>query len=295
MPAYSSAASPGSRSRPSVSSLGSISRAGFDNNVEVCVRYLAAWLDGRVPYAMARGDIAGAEKVYREGLARRKDSLPLAFRLALARSRLDCARIDGTDGQRDGKFRASPRRASDGQRPFMGFDDAEAHREPDAGADEGHRDDDLRAEPRPRRTRRRPPSRRPRRPDHSGTPRPRSPAPRGDRAVPRALAGARKARRERLRQSVSKKQGQHPDPIPVPCPQGPALPGPRRPAAAAPVVPGQQPQADPGLLRRHRRHGHRGGDALDLRSRARAGWRSCSSPRRTWPASSPMRRSLGTR
>src|SRR3546814_16072178 len=28
-------------------STGSISRAGFENNVEVCVRYLAAWLAGQ--------------------------------------------------------------------------------------------------------------------------------------------------------------------------------------------------------------------------------------------------------
>ena len=37
----------------------------------------------------ARGDLAGAEEVYRKGLAQKKDSLPLAYRLALARSRLD--------------------------------------------------------------------------------------------------------------------------------------------------------------------------------------------------------------
>jgi tetratricopeptide (TPR) repeat protein len=36
----------------------------------------------------ARGNIAGAEQIYREGLKHRKDSLPLAYRLALARSRL---------------------------------------------------------------------------------------------------------------------------------------------------------------------------------------------------------------
>lgn len=34
------------------------------------------------------GDLAGAEEIYRRGLARKKDSLPLAYRLALARSRL---------------------------------------------------------------------------------------------------------------------------------------------------------------------------------------------------------------
>ena len=35
----------------------------------------------------ARGDLAGAEAIYREGLARKKDSLPLAYRLAVMRSR----------------------------------------------------------------------------------------------------------------------------------------------------------------------------------------------------------------
>ena len=46
--------------RPSV---GSISRAGFDNNVEVCVRYLAAWLDGQgcVPIHWLMEDAATAE------------------------------------------------------------------------------------------------------------------------------------------------------------------------------------------------------------------------------------------
>ena len=43
--------------------LGSISRAGFDNNVEVCVRYLAAWLDGQgcVPIHGLMEDAATAE------------------------------------------------------------------------------------------------------------------------------------------------------------------------------------------------------------------------------------------
>jgi len=36
----------------------------------------------------ARGDIAGAEAIYREGLRHKSNSLPLAYRLALARSRL---------------------------------------------------------------------------------------------------------------------------------------------------------------------------------------------------------------
>jgi tetratricopeptide (TPR) repeat protein len=36
----------------------------------------------------ARGDLAGAEAIYREGLGRKADSLPLAYRLALMRSRL---------------------------------------------------------------------------------------------------------------------------------------------------------------------------------------------------------------
>jgi tetratricopeptide (TPR) repeat protein len=35
----------------------------------------------------ARGDLAGAEQIYAQGLDRKKDSLPLAFRLALMRSR----------------------------------------------------------------------------------------------------------------------------------------------------------------------------------------------------------------
>jgi malate synthase len=44
-------------------SLGSITRAGFDNNVEVCVRYLAAWLDGQgcVPIHWLMEDAATAE------------------------------------------------------------------------------------------------------------------------------------------------------------------------------------------------------------------------------------------
>ncbi|MDB6163280.1 MAG: aceB [Xanthomonadaceae bacterium] len=43
--------------------LGSISRAGFDSNVEVCVRYLAAWLDGLgcVPIHWLMEDAATAE------------------------------------------------------------------------------------------------------------------------------------------------------------------------------------------------------------------------------------------
>jgi malate synthase len=43
--------------------LGSITRAGFDNNVEVCVRYLAAWLDGLgcVPIHWLMEDAATAE------------------------------------------------------------------------------------------------------------------------------------------------------------------------------------------------------------------------------------------
>ena len=42
---------------------GSIRRAGFDNNVEVCVRYLAAWLDGQgcVPIHWLMEDAATAE------------------------------------------------------------------------------------------------------------------------------------------------------------------------------------------------------------------------------------------
>jgi malate synthase len=42
---------------------GGISRAGFDNNVEVCVRYLAAWLDGQgcVPIHWLMEDAATAE------------------------------------------------------------------------------------------------------------------------------------------------------------------------------------------------------------------------------------------
>jgi tetratricopeptide (TPR) repeat protein len=36
----------------------------------------------------ARGDLAGAEEIYRKGLAQKRESLPLAYRLALARSRL---------------------------------------------------------------------------------------------------------------------------------------------------------------------------------------------------------------
>jgi malate synthase len=44
-------------------SIGSITRAGFDNNVEVCVRYLAAWLDGQgcVPIHWLMEDAATAE------------------------------------------------------------------------------------------------------------------------------------------------------------------------------------------------------------------------------------------
>lgn len=44
-------------------SLGTITRAGFENNVEVCVRYLAAWLDGSgcVPIHHLMEDAATAE------------------------------------------------------------------------------------------------------------------------------------------------------------------------------------------------------------------------------------------
>jgi len=44
-------------------SLGTVTRAGFDNNVEVCVRYLAAWLDGNgcVPIHWLMEDAATAE------------------------------------------------------------------------------------------------------------------------------------------------------------------------------------------------------------------------------------------
>ncbi len=44
-------------------STGTITRAGFDNNVEVCVRYLAAWLDGNgcVPIHHLMEDAATAE------------------------------------------------------------------------------------------------------------------------------------------------------------------------------------------------------------------------------------------
>ena len=44
-------------------SLGSVTRAGFDNSVEVCVRYLAAWLDGQgcVPIHWLMEDAATAE------------------------------------------------------------------------------------------------------------------------------------------------------------------------------------------------------------------------------------------
>ena len=43
--------------------VGTITRAGFDNNVEVCVRYLAAWLDGQgcVPIHWLMDDAATAE------------------------------------------------------------------------------------------------------------------------------------------------------------------------------------------------------------------------------------------
>jgi malate synthase len=43
--------------------LGTITRAGFENNVEVCVRYLAAWLDGHgcVPIHWLMEDAATAE------------------------------------------------------------------------------------------------------------------------------------------------------------------------------------------------------------------------------------------
>jgi malate synthase len=42
---------------------GSVTRSGFDNNVEVCVRYLAAWLDGQgcVPIHWLMEDAATAE------------------------------------------------------------------------------------------------------------------------------------------------------------------------------------------------------------------------------------------
>jgi malate synthase len=42
---------------------GSVTRSGFDDNVEVCVRYLAAWLDGQgcVPIHWLMEDAATAE------------------------------------------------------------------------------------------------------------------------------------------------------------------------------------------------------------------------------------------
>ena len=44
-------------------SIGTITRGGFDNSVEVCVRYLAAWLDGQgcVPIHWLMEDAATAE------------------------------------------------------------------------------------------------------------------------------------------------------------------------------------------------------------------------------------------
>jgi malate synthase len=44
-------------------SLGTITRSGFEGNVEVCVRYLAAWLDGNgcVPIHFLMEDAATAE------------------------------------------------------------------------------------------------------------------------------------------------------------------------------------------------------------------------------------------
>jgi len=44
-------------------SIGTITRGGFENNVEVCVRYLAAWLDGNgcVPIHWLMEDAATAE------------------------------------------------------------------------------------------------------------------------------------------------------------------------------------------------------------------------------------------
>jgi malate synthase len=44
-------------------SIGTITRKGFDNNVEVCVRYLAAWLEGQgcVPIHWLMEDAATAE------------------------------------------------------------------------------------------------------------------------------------------------------------------------------------------------------------------------------------------
>ncbi len=92
-------------------SLGTITRAGFDGNVEVCVRYLAAWLDGNgcVPIHNLMEDAATAEiartqlwQWLHHGDLHLDDGTPLDFAL-LERaliglpSRLRAADIPGID------------------------------------------------------------------------------------------------------------------------------------------------------------------------------------------------------
>ena len=91
--------------------IGTITRAGFDNNVEVCVRYLAAWLDGLgcVPIHWLMEDAATAEIaraqlwqwLHHPGALHLDDGTPLDFAL-FERARLglparlgDRARLPG--------------------------------------------------------------------------------------------------------------------------------------------------------------------------------------------------------
>jgi malate synthase len=89
---------------------GTITRAGFDGNVEVCVRYLAAWIDGQgcVPIHYLMEDAATAEIsrsqlwqwLHRDDVLRFDDGTPIDFAafdasLAAARARLAATAMPG--------------------------------------------------------------------------------------------------------------------------------------------------------------------------------------------------------
>src|SRR6266545_1616328 len=60
----------------------------YESAIEANPRYENGYF-GLGQVREARGDPAGAEEIYRKGLARKKESLPLAYRLAVVRSRLE--------------------------------------------------------------------------------------------------------------------------------------------------------------------------------------------------------------
>src|SRR6266542_1972564 len=60
----------------------------YESAIEANPRYENGYF-GLGQVREARGDSAGAEEIYRKGLAQKKESLPLAYRLAVVRSRLE--------------------------------------------------------------------------------------------------------------------------------------------------------------------------------------------------------------